>query len=315
MTQSEFVKEARKDFRAAVESLKVELETAEFNLGEELTAGQFDIFGSATLFQRNFDRRVELIRREADIQRRIQQERIEFLRKQVAADKASKGELIAAQKQLERMTIESERRIQQAKEERNRAATQAAIDTFSTVSTLSGNIFSTWKEDRERELEAQGKTERQKNEILKAEGKRRFNFMKAAQIAEASVNTATAATRALSSAPPPFNFGLAAAVAAAGMFRIRQIAGMSIGDKLSGGGAAGSISGQFTQLNADVAARRAQEFGTQQRRQRERQTAEQINNAADKIENAAKNMQVTMADSTAERAVDRAMTRKNKFRR
>jgi len=64
-----------------------------------------------------------------------------------------------------------------------------------------------------------------------------FALYKAFSIAEAGVATYLAANKALASAPPPFNFILAASVIAAGIANIARIASMQPGSRASGGGA------------------------------------------------------------------------------
>lgn len=74
---------------------------------------------------------------------------------------------------------------------------------------------------------------------------------KVAAIGEAIVNTYLAATKALASAPPPFNFAAAAAVTAAGLANVAKITAT---DFAQGGsfkvGGAGGIDSQLVQFNA-----------------------------------------------------------------
>lgn len=75
--------------------------------------------------------------------------------------------------------------------------------------------------------------------VAEAFGKKGFAAMKAASMAEAIVNTYAAANVALKSAPPPFNFALAASVVAAGLANVAKIAATSYGSRGIGGGSSG----------------------------------------------------------------------------
>jgi hypothetical protein len=185
------------------------------------------------------------------------------------------------------------------------------------MSSIAEKSFASWKSARQQDLKDEGKTAEERRKILKKEGKKRFAIMKAIKITEASVNTATGVTRALAELPPPASYAAAAATAAAGIFRIKQIAGMSIGDRLGGAGGGGggqaSVStGSFKQLNPTRNARRVSGFGTnmqQNRNTNQQQNFDKIDQAADKIGNAAENMEVKYDDKTAEDITNRGNQR------
>ena len=67
-----------------------------------------------------------------------------------------------------------------------------------------------------------------------------FAITKAADMAQAVMDTYAAATKALATVPYPYNFAVAALVTAAGLANVQKIASTSFGGKGSGGGAAGS---------------------------------------------------------------------------
>lgn len=73
-------------------------------------------------------------------------------------------------------------------------------------------------------------------------GKKGFAAAKAASMAQAIVDTYAAANVALRSAPPPFNYGLAASVVAAGLANVAKIASTNYGSKGSGGSSSSGIS-------------------------------------------------------------------------
>lgn len=75
---------------------------------------------------------------------------------------------------------------------------------------------------------------------------------KGAAIASAVINTAVAVTRALSSAPPPWNFAQAALVAAAGLAQIAQIRSTNK-DGSGGGGGASTGGGTATPVAPEAA--------------------------------------------------------------
>jgi len=108
-------------------------------------------------------------------------------------------------------------------------------------------------------------------------------------------------------------------------FLLKKISQLSIGDKISGGGASGGgrPSGKFTQLSQSRSARRAADFGSQAQQNRRRsnedsinKAANKINSAADKTERAARsieNQKVQYDDKTAEDINNRGQNRSNRL--
>jgi len=208
------------------------------------------------------------------------------------------------------------------------------------MSSIAQESFKSWKSERKQDLKEQGKTAEERKKILKKEGKSRFKMVKAMKITEASINTATAATQAFSQLPFPANFAAAAAVTAAGVAKIKKIASMSIGDKLSGGSGGGAQSGgKFTQRSAsnapvasdmgvsspdggtssmrsaERAATTASRVGTEKQR-RDRNNEETIKKTAKKVgEEVANQMpdSVTMDRDVAESANNAAVRQKSKL--
>jgi DNA repair exonuclease SbcCD ATPase subunit len=189
----------------------------------------------------------------------------------------------------------------------------------SAASTIAEQTFQSWKSERAQDLKQQGKTAEERRKILKKEGKKRFQIMKGIKITEASVNTATGVTRALAELPPPASYAAAAATAAAGLFRIKQIAGMSIGDRIGGGGAggggAGAPGGEFTQRAAASSAAGASRVGTAMEAARTNDE-DKINKTAERVgEEVGKQMpdKVTMDRDTAESAQEAANKQQTKL--
>ncbi|MDH4274622.1 MAG: hypothetical protein OEW08_06260 [Gammaproteobacteria bacterium] len=77
--------------------------------------------------------------------------------------------------------------------------------------------------------------------VFAHESRQAFKIYQAFAIAESSINTYQAYTKALATIPPPFNYAAAAAVLAAGAAKVHQIGAMSPGGGVSGGGGATPI--------------------------------------------------------------------------
>lgn len=115
--------------------------------------------------------------------------------------------VISQQLMLKQNKLRQEQTLAEKKAHDERAANFSS--TLNTISTLASN----------------------KNKELAAIGK-------AAGIAQASIDTYAAANKALASAPPPFNFMLAAAVVAAGLVNVAKIASFAGGGVMTSGGPA-----------------------------------------------------------------------------
>lgn len=113
--------------------------------------------------------------------------------------------VISQQLMLKQNKLRQEQTLAEKKAHDERAANFSS--TLNTISTLATN----------------------KNKELAAIGK-------AAGIAQASIDTYAAANKALASAPPPFNFMLAAAVVAAGLVNVAKIASFSQGGVMTSQG-------------------------------------------------------------------------------
>lgn len=218
----------------------------------------------------------------------------------------------------EKLDIEEE--YQRERAEKIMSAGQQFIGNTEQVAT---GIFNIWKNERQKELEAQGKSEEEQREIMREEGKKRFAVMKAIRIADAIANgisaTVAAYNAGLSTGIPGAGAALAASTAAATAVKIRQLKNLSIGDSLpGGGGGGGGASGEFTQLNAAQSARRAGNAGTNLTTTRNTNTPreDRMNQAADKIERAAQTIErqrVTIDERTSEQVVNNGQAASNKF--
>ncbi len=91
--------------------------------------------------------------------------------------------------------------------------------------------------------------------LQRSSSKELFAIGKAAAIADATIHTYQAATVALSSAPPPYNYVLAALVTAAGLENVRQIASSS--GNFANGGVVPGTSYTGDKLTANVNSREA----------------------------------------------------------
>jgi hypothetical protein len=268
--------------------------------------------------------------------KRLQQQQ-EFLGKQVRniettpLGDAYRGLFLDVGSVLQGFYVESLNWQKKSMAERASVIGEAGTQVVGAVEDVATQSFESWLSVRQQELKAEGKSQEERTEIIKKEGKRRFQFMKAMKITEASIAGLTGAINAYVAgtnlskagvpAPIPHIVGLSlmgASLAATGA-KISKIAGMSIGDKLGGGGAAGggggARGGQFTQRAAASSATAAGRVGTEMRAQR--------NNDEDKIKKTAERVgkevgkqmpdRVTMDDDTAEQANDAAVNQKNKL--
>ncbi len=128
------------------------------------------------------------------------------------------------QKQYEDQGIDSFRAAEMAKQQADAEFSQARINNA--------------------ELEAEAKKElnMMAAQSILSVAKSLFGESKAFSIAEAIMNTYQGATKALASAPPPFNFAAAASVVAAGLANVRKIIATKPGSSPSGGSARPSTS-------------------------------------------------------------------------
>lgn len=161
------------------------------------------------------------------------------------------------------------------------------VDTFANAynqiySAMESNVskeLNTWEEKEQKKLDQERKaalqharTQAQRDRIneqynkkeqqLEQEKQKRaeeklaawFEFQKVVNIAQATSNTALAATEALASAPPPWNYALMAAVIAAGMGQVAVIASQQFPGYAQGGrlskGQAGYIEGWHNEIIA-----------------------------------------------------------------
>lgn len=97
---------------------------------------------------------------------------------------------------------------------------QAGVDTFNAAEDIAGALYTMTGE---------------KSKTL-------FTIWKATAIASAIMDTYAAATKALASAPPPWNYVAAAAVIAAGLANVARIQSTEFGSTSAGGGSSASTS-------------------------------------------------------------------------
>lgn len=104
----------------------------------------------------------------------------------------------------------------------------AALDAAERQQALKLEEF---KKEQEKIREANFESSLNKIAVLAtAKNKALAAIGKAAAISMATIDTFAAANKALASAPPPFNFALAAAVTAAGLFNVAKISGIELAE-------------------------------------------------------------------------------------
>lgn len=106
--------------------------------------------------------------------------------------------------------------IAQEKEDRKKEMIDAGFESAQLLTEAASSIFEAAKN---RELAAAGDNEEKKEKIRKKYAKKE----KGIAIIQALINTSLAFTKALSGAPPPLNFVLAAATAVAGLAQVAAI--------------------------------------------------------------------------------------------
>lgn len=97
-------------------------------------------------------------------------------------------------------------------------------DHFDTVISSIDSAMNQYYENQINRIENEELTEEEKAEKLKKMKEKQWRWQKVASIGESIINTATAVTKALSAAIPPFNFILAGIVGAAGAIQTALIA-------------------------------------------------------------------------------------------
>lgn len=111
----------------------------------------------------------------------------------------------------------------EAEEVRKEQKLKIAEDTATSLTLLTDAVSSLFEASKNRELKAAGDNAAAKEAIEKKYAKKQQKI----SIVQALVNTALAVTKALSGSPPPLNFILAAATAAAGLAQVASIASQS----------------------------------------------------------------------------------------
>jgi hypothetical protein len=186
-------------------------------------------------------------------------------------------------------------------------STEMIANVVSTISDIASMNYETWKAEREAELDALGVSEEEKKKIMEEEGAKRFEEQKKLQIAAAWAEgisgavSAYAAAQTLGPVAGPIvggiNAALVMAMTAANVNRIKALRPGSGG----GGSSAPSVSaGNYTALNAAVAADRVGGFETWRAAGGFNPTdpygnaASRMENAVDRFEEAARNMTATV---------------------
>lgn len=162
--------------------------------------------------------------------------------------------------------------------ERSNIYRQNVAQMAGMYSSASQTLFNVWQTERERDLDALGYTEEQKNEVIQREGKKRFENMKKMMIAEAIINSLNAGTGALVSiwtspalqgqpwAQAALSATMVPAVIASGYAQVRKIQSMQIGGSASGGASGGIGAAGYKVLDRGVRDQRAEDFAVEQTR-------------------------------------------------
>ena len=198
----------------------------------------------------------------------------------------------------------------------------------SSAANIAEQTFATWKQQRSQDLKDEGKTAEERRKILKKEGKKRFQMMKAMKYASALASGLEAQvyawTEGFKNGGWPAAVALSAASAVKTGFLLKKISQLSIGDRIGGSASGGGRpSGKFTQLNQNRSARRAADFGSQAQQNSTTNNQDPINKAADKMNEAAQkteraarsieNQKVQYDDKTAEDINTRGQNQSNRL--
>jgi hypothetical protein len=195
--------------------------------------------------------------------------------------------------------------------ENARVIRNALLDSLGQFASASESLYSTWRSQREAELEREGVDADRRTELLNKEGKKRFAVMKGLRIAEAIANTISAGVSAWNygnAAGGPILGGIMLAAAlATGWAQIRQLRALQP-DGSGASGSSGAVSmGGYTTLNGSVTAQRVADFETNDSRvspfaQRDSfdEAARRMEQAAMVIEKAGGNLQAITTPATAE---------------
>lgn len=277
-------------------------------LNEQLT--EMDI--SQEFAQRILDARIAAL--EEEHERRME------MGERIGADEMAELDSLNRRKIISEKEHLKERRylIEEFYRQQRELAINSSVEMVASISSAAQSLYSTWESVRSRELDNLQYTEEQKREILEREGAKRFERMKAIQVAEAIANTigsGVAAYRAgMEGGWGPLAIVQASAMMASalatGYAQVRKIQSLQIGRGV-GGSAASAPSGRFTQLNADITARRVHDFETRQNSESRRNPPNnEFTRAVEKFEQATQQMNVVIDERTAERASNIAERRK-----
>lgn len=141
------------------------------------------------------------------------------------------------EKQREMAIVEQEFAV-----ERRRTQLQSAAESLSGFAGIARSQAEMWEQRRRTQLAAEGKTQQQINQIVQAEGKKRFHLYKGLAIVEATISTYLAAQKAAESTAhlgPVIQGAAVAAQIAQGMARVQQIRAQNLGGSGGGAGSAG----------------------------------------------------------------------------
>lgn len=271
-----------------------------------------------------FARMQEDMNDQMDLRRLDIQQRIDILNQKAHLDNIDKQMRTAHGEELirlEEQRVQAEERIHKQRLNMIRSSTTQA---FSTLGSASASLFQTWKQQRDAELTAQGKSEAEKTRIIQEEGKNRFKFQKALMIADATVNTLNAGVAAYNAGvkiggPAGLAVGgvMMAAALASGFAQVKAIKATTIGGSTTSTASTGA--GKFVQLSAAVNKDRAQQFIQTNASSAAKSVVQSsrgnngFDGAVDRFVKAADNLRVTIDDPTSAQVVARGQARNQRF--
>lgn len=212
---------------------------------------------------------------------------------------------------LKDLAVVHAREMEAIEAERRREMMNASIGLLGSLASASESLYDTWRTVRERQLEAEGVGEEERNAILLREGHRRFQTMKKLKIAEAIAHTISAGVAAYETGvkiggPAGLIVGgaMMAAALATGYAQVRALQALQP-DGSGGSGTSNVAGGAFTSLNGTITGDRVAQFeqGSNPLRPGSdgfRSITARFEEAIQRFEESAANLTATTTPATAE---------------
>lgn len=193
---------------------------------------------------------------------------------------ASKGEIqkqtnkiqtaLAKRRKVKKQHQQRLEKIETQHRQRRLQAFNRFTSNFQQIGGAMSSLFSTWRKERTRELKKEGKSQKEINETIREEGKKRFEFMKKLRIASSVANTISSGVLAfhqtmqlpLGGFQLPLAISNMAATLAAGYAKVRKLQSLRIGGGVGSaggaGGAGGAAGARYKQLDGRIRNRRVE---------------------------------------------------------